>query len=363
MRRRSKWRVSGPYKHGRKWRLEFARGSGDAREVEYESFATQAAAEAALDGAKGIAQGQTVKSAVDQFIAEKRAAGRTESTIASYADRLGLLLRPVLSRPLQIVRTRGDELYRTATVGRAVDTHQHALEVGRMWGKWCVKRKLLRANPFADVESLGRRVLGADKIRLTVDESRVLEAWCLEHPADPACIITLAYLYLGSRASELTKRDVRDLDDNGRLLWIRVTKSKAGRRRLRIPPELTAMLLALVAGRKSDAPLFAHPDGSRWTRHLARRQVLRTCKAAGVPEVSPQALRRTQATLATEAGETALAVARHLGHATGAAPSVTGRSYVSPEASIDAKIEQGLQTLQERKKAKDPGSSLEAGPN
>lgn len=341
----AKWRCNGPYKHGRKWRLEFARGSGRAREVRYEAFATRPAAEAALDAARGVSEGQTVKSVVDQFLAEKRAAGRAESSVETYEDRLLVLLGPVLNRSLQVVRTRGDELYRTAMIGRAVDTHRHVLEVGRMWGKWCVKRKLLRANPFAEVEPVGQRTIGADKIRLTVDESRVLEHWCLTHRSEPPCILTLAYLYLGTRASELIRRDVRDLDDSGRLLWIRVTKSKAGRRRLRIPPELTAMLLAMAAGRAPDAPLFSHPDGSRWTRQLARKLVLRTCKAAGVPEVTPQALRRTQATLATDAGETALAVARHLGHSTGEAPAVTGRAYIGREAGADAKRERARRTL------------------
>lgn len=338
-------RVNGPYKHGRKWRVQFARGSGRTRTSRYETFDTRAAAEACVDAARNEAQGLTVKLAIEQFLAEKRAAGRAASTVETYEDRLLALLGPALSRPLRYVRTRGDELYRQVIVGRAADTHQHALELGRLWGKWCVKRKLLRENPFSDVEPIGRKVLGADKARLSVDESRVLEAWCLANPEDPAALLALGYLYLGVRVSELVKRKVRDLDDNGHLLWIGETKSAAGRRRLRIPEGLRAMLLALASGRPPDAWLIAHPDGSKWSRQLARRRVRSACAAAGVTELPPQALRRTQSTLATEAGETALAVARHLGHATGAAPEVTGRSYVGRDAAANARGERALRVI------------------
>jgi integrase len=341
----AKPRVNGPYKHGRKWRIQFTRGSGVSRETSYETFATEAAAEAGYAAATDAAQGVTVKAAMEQYLAECKARGLAETTLSNYEDRLQCLLGPVLGRPVRSVLSRAAELYAATWAGRSADTHRHGLVVGRLWGRWCVKHGLLRVNPFAEVEMVGRKVVGADKSRLTVDEGRKLEAWCLAHPTDQGAILTLGYLYLGSRASELVRRDVRDLDDSGRLLWIRKTKSEAGRRRLKIPDELRALLLALAAGRASDAPLFTGRGGRQWSRYSARREVLRVLKAAGVPVLPPQALRRTQSTLATEAGETALAVARHLGHATGEAPAVTGRSYVGRDAATEAKQERGLVLL------------------
>lgn len=283
--------------------------------------------------------------AVEAFLAEKRAAGRAESTVTTYEDRLQILLGPVLKRPIRAVTHRGAELYAGTWPGRAADTHQHALLVGRLWGRWCVKRRLLRANPFAEVEPVGCRVVGADKARLSVDESRVLETWCRAHADDQGAVLTLAYLLLGSRASELVRRDVRDLDDDGRLLVIGRTKTAAGRRRLRIPDELSAMLVDLADGRAPDAPLFVRPDGVRWSRYVARRRVREALGAAGVTVLPPQALRRTQATLATEAGETALAVARHLGQAIGAAPKVTGQSYIGREAAAAAQSERARRAI------------------
>jgi integrase len=287
-----------------------------------------------------------VSGAIDLFLAAKRAAGLVDLTVATYNDRLQALLAPVLARPLRRLTGRGTELYLAVTAGRRPDTHRHCLTVGKMWGKWCVRQRLLRANPFSDVEPIGRRTQGADKARLTVDESRQLEVWCLAHAHDMGAALTLSYLYLGSRASELVRRDVRDLDDDGALLWIGRTKTAAGSRRLRIPPELGAMLLALVAGRAPDDPLFAHADGSRWSRSVAGKRVREACAAAVVPVLGPQALRRTQSTLATEAGETALAVARHLGHATGSAPAVTGRAYVGRDAAQNARNERAQRLIQ-----------------
>ena len=57
-------------------------------------------------------------------------------------------------------------------------------------------------------------------------------------------------------------------------------------------------------------------------------------------------LRRTQPTLATDAGATGLMVAQHLGHAVGKAPAVTHRSYVERDAARGAAIDRGLRVLQ-----------------
>ncbi|MEO7329781.1 MAG: tyrosine-type recombinase/integrase [Minicystis sp.] len=297
-----------------------------------------------------------MKQAIDAFVESKRTKGLAPATIESYADRLELLLASVMRRPIRAVNGRGAELYAAAQVGRAADTHQNALLVGRAWANWCVKQKWLRANPFTDVEPVGAKTYGADKARLGVDESRRLQTYCHAHAStDPGAVLTLAYLLLGPRASELVRRTVRDLDDGGRLLWIGKTKTKSGQRRLLVPDELVPLLVAIAGDRPGDAPLFAHPEkrrhrsrssgGSAWTRYVAYGHVKRVCRAAGVPDLSPQAMRRTQATLATDAGATGLMVAAHLGHAVPAAPAVTGRAYVGRDAARDAQIERASRVI------------------
>src|SRR5690606_20809210 len=227
-------------------------------------------------------------------------------------------------------------------VKRSADTHHAELALAKQVGDLCVKKRWLKSNPFAIVEPVGRKTHGSTKPRLRVDESRKLRAFCLEQPDDQHRVITLAYLLLGSRASELVKRDVRDLDDNGNLLWINRTKTVAGTRRLTIPEELRGPLLQLARGKAPDAPIFTKENGERATRYWAYHHVKRICREAKVPELSPQALRRTQSDLATDAGVAAIEIARHLGQTS---PVVTDRSYRDPNVVAEAKQERAFRVI------------------
>ena len=282
--------------------------------------------------------------AIDAFLDTKREKGREPATISSAEDRLWRLLGLPGNgaRPLRFVHGKGAELYAAARVDVAADTHRNALSVGKDWGAFCVSRRWLRLNPFADVEPVGRKVTGAEKPQLRIDEVRKLQAWCHAHAGEQGAIVTLGYLLLGARASELVRRPIRDLDDDGRVLWIGKTKSRAGRRRLKIPAELQPLLANLAAGRASEAPLFVGEDGEARDRFWARLQVLRACRLAEVPELPPQALRATQATLATDAGATGLMVAEHLGHGS---VGVAARSYVQPDAARAAQADRAFRVI------------------
>lgn len=316
-----------------------------------------ALAEAFIAGARSEAQGTTVRNAIDAFVERKRKLGRADATVESAEDRLLMLLGPIANPPApRGHRSRSRTLRRSSGVSDRAPTRWapprrgHTSQCacgGQGLGAWWVKQRWLKSNPFAEVEAVGAKVLGADKPQHTIDESRRLRAYCHMHAErDQGAVLTLAYLLLEPRASELVCRDVRDLDDNGRQLRIGKTKSKAGRRNLLVPDELIPLMLRVAGGRVADAPLFARPDGRRWSRFVARDHVRRICRAAGVSELPPQALRRTQASLATAACATGLAVARHLGHAVGEAPAVTGRAYVGRDAAAAAHGERAFRALQ-----------------
>jgi len=355
MRRRSEGpRINGPYEHGDKWRFQIVtRAAGGGRKAVYRSFATREQAEAWAVGARDQAQGVTVSVAVEAFLAAKALKGRPADTVLTYRHMLATIVGHVMQRPVRYLLGRGAELYEHAQVyprghrragqPRAAASHHNALERARDFCRFCVKQRWLRVNPFADVEKAGQRVHGADKARLTVDESRRLDAWCRARGGNKYAVLTLAYLLLGTRASELCKRNVRDLDDGGRLLWIGKTKTAAGRRRLAIPAELAELLRGITAGAKPDAPIFTDYHDRRLTRQMARHRVMEVCHAAGVSVVPPQALRRTQATLATEAGATALMVADHLGQTS---PAIAERAYIEPSAVSDARNERAFQVIQ-----------------
>lgn len=344
MRRSNEPRIYGPYEHGDLWRLHVVTGSGKRRKTVYRSYPTRDLAEAALAGARSQAQGTTVKQAVDAVLEQMRTAGNAESTVETAEYRLWHFfgLPGNANRPLRWLMNRGDELYAAAQVKRSADTHQAELGLAKQLGDLCLKRRWLRVNPFAIVEPVGRKTHGATKPRLRVDESRKLFDYCMARLDDQHAVIALAYLLLGSRASELVRRSVRDLDDGGRLLWIDRTKTRAGARKLTIPEELRFALRSLAQGKAGDAALFTREDGTRATRHWAYHHVKRICGEAKVPKLSPQALRRTQTDLATEAGETAIAVARHLGHGSTA---VADRSYRDPNVASAARSERALRVI------------------
>ncbi len=348
MRRSNEPRIYGPYEHGEIWRLHVVTGSGGGRKTIYRVYPTRALAEAAVKGARDQAQGTTVSMAVKAFLEGRRASGCKESTILTAEYRLAHILGQPRNdeRPLRWLANRGMDLYTASQAGHAPDTHQGELVIARQFGAFCVAKRWMRANPFERVEPVGRKTHGADKARLTVDESRKLLGHCHDLGIDPCAVITIAYLLLGPRASELVRRDVRDLDDGGRLLWIDRTKTRAGTRRLGVPDELRPLLLALAEGRASDAPLFVDADGKRPSRHWANYHVKRLCAAAKVPVVPPQALRRTQATLATDAGMAGLEVSRHLGHEN---TGITRQSYLDRNATADARTERAAKVFGSRK--------------
>lgn len=337
-------RIYGPYKHGEQWRNHVVVRRGGKRTTTYDVYPTRELAEAALAGARSQAQGCTVKQAVDALLEEMRKAGNAQSTIDTNEFRLWhfFQLPQNSNRPLRWLSTRGQELYDAAQVRRSADTHQAELALAKQLGDLALKRRWLRVNPFAIVEPVGKKTHGSTKPRLRVDESRKLREYCLAEPGDQHRVLTLAYMLLGSRASELVKRTVRDLDDNGHLLWIERTKTIAGTRRLGIPDELRVLLLGLAKGKAPDAPLFTREDGKIATRYWAYHHVKRILREAKVPELPPQALRRTHSDLADEAGQSAIAIARHLGQTSA---TVTNRSYRDKNVAADARVERTLRVI------------------
>jgi integrase len=63
------------------------------------------------------------------------------------------------------------------------------------------------------------------------------------------------------RAWEIVSRIVRDLDDDGQLLWIPETKTEAGKRTLPVPAFLQPYLRDIVEGKKPTDRLF----GEHWS--------------------------------------------------------------------------------------------------
>jgi integrase len=221
----------------------------------------------------------------------------------------------------------------------SVDYHRNALSEAKTFLRWCVKKKWIVTNPLEDVEGVGKRNHGKEQLR--IDEARKWLAKAVEHAdaGDDGAVAAMMTLLLGMRCIEVVSRTVRDLDDDGRLLWIPDSKTAKGRRTLRVPDTLRPYLLELAEGKQPRDLLFGYHD-----RGWPRAWVQRICEEAGVEVVTAHGNRGLHGTLSIEAGVTPQVVADALGHESFA--QTTAKSYVPPQAVANANQERALKVLQ-----------------
>lgn len=346
-------------KDRKRWRVQVTRADGTRASHVY---ATKEIAEEVAEAARREMEHtiQTVHEAIDMYIRELTERGGTKSHLVSSRARLNMMFPPenkwlIGQLPPEIAQRLYDDVRerKSPSTGKryAVDTHRHSLNEARAMCKWLVGKGVLKANPFAKVEGVGKRRKG--KTQLTIDEARLFVETCLnyEHPPmrgdgrnkmrtpklDPQVGVTAAMccLILAMRASEISGLTLRSIDDGGRVLRVfrSTTKSDAGERLLEVPEMLRDRMPALAAAQIS--------------RYQVNAWVHRICKVAGITDVGPHALRGTHASLATRAGATSQLVASSLGHAS---TSVTERHYTKTEATTDANVGAALTVLAGGKK-------------
>lgn len=228
-------------------------------------------------------------------------------------------------------------LYTKRVQETAGDTHIAELSLVALFWDWCAEQGYVRGNPWLDIPPQGSKQAG-QKQQPRVDEARKLVRVALDEGSTSGLAVCLA-LYLGLRATEVTSRVVRDLDDGGSLLWVPSSKTPSGVRQMAVPLELRAALLALTVGKKPTENLWgANERGKPVDRHWLHHHVERLCKAAKIPVVTTHALRGLHATLATVNQVSVDAVSRALGHAPGS-NKVARRHYIAAGAEADANTE------------------------
>jgi integrase len=217
-----------------------------------------------------------------------------------------------------------------------VDTHRNILAEAKTFLSWSIGKGYLRSNPLEGVRGTGKRRHGKPQLR--IDEARKWQAKALQFAEDgeDGAVAALVTLVMGLRAGEVVSI-VRDLDDEGRLLWIPDSKTEAGKRTLQVPEFLGAYLLEIAKGKRSEDLLFGHHD-----RDWPRKWVVRICTAAGVPRVTAHGMRGLHGTLAVETGLSAHAVAAALGHES---VTTTLQSYAKSGAGSSARQQKVLTVL------------------
>ena len=329
-----------PHKHGRRWRLLIVTGrSGGKRQGYYHKAPSlEAAQQWAREFKRQIAAGgRTVADAVDGYLVHLKRKGNKDGSVATAKYRLRALLD--YSLPLvDLNQRRAQEMYDDLVdEGVAADTHRGCLISGRAFGKFCVAKGWMRANPFALVLPVGRKSKG--KAQLRVDEARTYMRHCFKawrETKDRGAVAGLLALMFSMRASEVSQLVARDIDDRGRILRIAETEAKtlASKRAAAVPPALVPILLELAAAPATDAGhLFAKESGEPADRHWVLYHARRHMTAAGVPVITAHGLRGTSATIGSAATGGAHVMADALGHESEA---ITRDAYIDRGAMADA---------------------------
>jgi integrase len=281
--------------------------------------------------------GKTIDEGIDEYEVHQRTVkqNKVRSTVAT-SCRLRSFFPDCDMALFDLKPARCAEYYKalstrvSETTGKpiAVDTHRNVLAEAKTFLTWCWKVKgYLASNPLEEVNGVGKRHHGKPQLR--IDEARKWIARAKRHAdaGEDGAVAAMMTLMLGMRASEVVEREVRDVDDGGRLLWIPSAKTLAGRRTLEVPAALQPYLLRLAKGKLPTARLFQ----GHW-RDWPRKWVQRICKEVGVPKVTAHSMRGLHSTLALQAGTSSHVVAASLGHES---ITTTLQSYAAP-GSMDA---------------------------
>ena len=314
--------VWGPYQESpTKFRLKLVE-SGHARSLCFRSAVEAEACKARilLDAEQPLHRrgiGEALTDYRDDLLAARAVKAATAEHIHAQLARFLPLELPVAALSAE----RAERLYRSlaetpsARTRRPLSatTHQFVLTLAKGFYKWAVQRGYLAHSPFAAVSPVGKKRAGKSQLR--IDEARRFEAAAraMAEAGDRGALGVLLMLHLGMRQGEVGARTSRDLDDEGRVLWVSSGKTRHARRRLRIPESLRPLLLGAARDRNADALLFYSGDRPPHRRYFWQK-VRAVCQRASVPEVCPHSLRGLHATLALEAGATSELVARALGH-------------------------------------------------
>jgi integrase len=345
MRKRGE-RILGPYKQHNGYRIIELDEKGDRKSSLHKTQKSARRYKELLEAELESAD-QTTETALHEYKQHLTASGTKPESIVVVEWAVSLFFpEPVhlsmlsakrAQRLYDDIRTRVSEM-----TGKplANDTHRGALTRVKTFISWCAEspRRWVKENAFATVKGIGKlrprgKSLGKSGNELRVKQAREWYAKALEfaRAGDKGAVASLIALLLGMRAGEIVSRRVNDLDEDtapGDLLWIPCSKTPAGRRTLEVPEVLRPFLLSLADGKDDGRPLLEFKHGVPHNNAWVRKQVVRICKAAKVPEVTAHAMRGLLATLTSERGMAGHLIAATLGHES--YENMTLKAYAAP---------------------------------
>ena len=288
--RRKGDRVLGPYQDGKWWKLVVVGGGGRQAAGRYATKEAAEAVKATLERKLPPPTEMTVRKAIDDYKKHLEKKGNKPLSRDVTESRLVYFFDADVHRPLtDVTPQRAERLYellqervsQRTKRKLSVDAHRNTLAEARTFLKWCgaKERRWLSRNPLDGVEGMGRRRHGKPQLR--IDEARrwIAKAHELADEGETGAIAAMCSLLMGMRCSEIVERVVRDLDDEGRLLWIPDSKTEAGRRKLEVPAVLQPYLRVLTQDKLPEALLFGYH-----VRGWPRQWVQKICQRSKVPQ-------------------------------------------------------------------------------
>lgn len=320
-----------------RWRVHFVRagkrmavGVGSAEEAE--------ALERRVRAATAHLQTATVAQALEEYFVDMVERKKWRRTAKTYTSKVGLVKRflaPVADLPVGAVT--GPHIDRCCKAWDGpTRTAPETRRLGRVRAKaffaWAVRARMLKTSPMGEQHDMPKDK--GQRPRLRMDEARVLRTVLDEAAAhgDQTAIFVLTALVLGARTSEVQTLTRRNFDDGGRVVTYQDAKDPEKWHRVRMPEVLHEPLRHLAAA-VGDDTLFpsrgwrANTWGACAVRHWARAAGLEMAE-----EMDVRWLRRTNNTLAVEAGVSAEVVARE----TGRSLHVVRKHYVARGAETTA---------------------------
>jgi integrase len=217
--------------------ISAADGPAPGGEATPHSYASEAEAEAAVRAfTREFGSGIDVGSALERWKADVTTEGLKPITVVTMMRKTRQFLTPA---------------------------HHLALTETKRFLRWCVAQKLLKADPSAKIDRVGKPRRGRPKLRVTESRRLVDVALAAAGKGDDSAVAIMIALVLGRRASETSDLELRDVDDDGALLWVADAKTDAGKVVIEIPLVMRPVLNRLVAARAAKKQTRLFPGRNR----------------------------------------------------------------------------------------------------